>query len=191
LDQSISLCRQTKVVWINQSAFAAKAKSFGSIDPPLPAKQSDEVDWFPLPATQSDRFDRSALPTKAKVACAAATADACCTKAVHPREQQLHQTVHRLATRAARCYHWVRYPEPMQYGSEHALKLCHRLEPSGASVGTFICRSVSTAMRRRAQQIQREAARLVPDVFSCDDLPADYIAPAPNSAPSSSSATTN
>ncbi len=104
--------------------------------------------------------------------------------------QQLHQTVHRLATRAARRYHWVGYPELMQFGSEHALKLCHRFDPSRASFGTFIHRSVGTAMRRRAQQIQREAARLVPDVISCDDLPADYITP-PNSAPSSSSATSS
>ena len=84
-----------------------------------------------------------------------------------------------MATRAARRYHWVGYPELMQFGSEHALKLCHRFDPSRASFGTFIYRSVGTAMRRRAHQIQREAARLVPDVISCDDLPADYITPSP------------
>jgi RNA polymerase sigma factor (sigma-70 family) len=91
--------------------------------------------------------------------------------------RQLHQTVHRLATRAARRYHWVGYPELLQFGSEHALKLCHRFDPSRASFGTFIHRSVATAMRRRAQQLQHDAARLVPDVVSCDDLPDDYISP--------------
>ena len=93
-----------------------------------------------------------------------------------PLAQQLHQTVHRLATRAARRYHWVGYPELMQFGSEHALKLSHRFDPSRASFGTFIYRSVGTAMRRRAHQIQSEAARFVPDLVSCDDLP-DYQSP--------------
>ena len=93
--------------------------------------------------------------------------------------RQLHQTVHRLASRAARRYHWVGYPELMQFGSEHALKLCHRFDPSRASFGTFIHRSVASAMRRRAHQLQHDAARLVPDVVSCDDLPADYITPSP------------
>jgi hypothetical protein len=118
-----------------------KAKAFGSIDPPLPAKQRRLDQSIRLCPQSKVMRSIGFLCRQSKVI---DSIDPLCPQRQRSRAQQQRLTLlaERLSTPASRsstrpstawrperpAATWVGYPEPMRFGSEHALKLCHRFD---------------------------------------------------------------